>query len=109
MTCRQQFSPLCDVHHTSMRRMMLEEESEEIRAYHGCERRDCTRVFRDSFGYSDWIDREFDQSRALVKRCPNCEAILYLAEVDQFRKIETWECPQAGCRFSEEFPSPSGR
>jgi hypothetical protein len=109
MTSRQQFSPLCDVHHTSMRRLMLEEDSEDVRSYHGCQRRDCTRIFRDSSGYSDWIDGQFDESRALVKRCPTCEAILYLAEVDQFRKIETWECPRVGCRFSEEFPSPSGR
>jgi hypothetical protein len=105
----KQHSPLCDVHHTSMQRMMLEEDSEEIRSYHRCERRDCMRVFRDSCGYADWIDGEFDQSRALGRRCPECAAILYLAEVDQWQKIETWECPQIGCGFSEESPSPSAR
>lgn len=109
MVSQQQYSPLCDVHHTAMKRMMLEEDSEEIRSYHGCERRDCTRVFRDSSGYSDWIDGAFDESRALVRDCPACGGILYLAEVDQSRKLETWECPGTGCEFSEEFPSPYGR
>lgn len=109
MTSRQQFSPLCDVHHTSMRRMMLEESSEDIRSYHGCERRDCARVFRDSSGYTDWLDGKFDKSRALVRRCPMCGAILYLAEVDQFRKIETWQCPQDGCAFADEFRAPAAR
>lgn len=109
MTSRQQFSPLCDVHHASMRRMMLEEDSEEIRSYHGCGRRDCSRVFRDSSGYLDWIDGKFDESRALVRNCPSCGAILYLAEVDQSRKIETWECPRMSCTFAEEIPSPASR
>ena len=109
MTSRAQFSPLCDVHHTSMRRMMLEEDAEEVRSYHSCERRDCTRVYRDSSGYSDWNDGAFDQSRAFVRRCPTCGAILYLAELDRSRKIETWECPEIRCTFSEEFPSPSAR
>jgi len=88
---------------------MLEEDSDDIRTYHGCERRDCTRIFRDSSGYSDWIGGRFDESRALVRNCPTCGAILYLAEVDQFLKIETWECPRAGCQFSEESPSPAAR
>lgn len=109
MTSRQQFSPLCDVHHASMQRMMLEEDSEEIRSYHSCERRDCPRVFRDNSGYLDWIDGKFDESRALIRNCPACRAILYLAEVDESRKLETWECPQIGCAFAEEMPSPASR
>ena len=109
MISKEQFSPLCDVHYSSMQRMMLEEDYEEIRSYHGCERRDCTRVFRDSSGYSDWIDGRFDEGRAFVRNCPTCGAILYLAEVDQSRKLETWECPRMGCEFSEEFPAPAGR
>lgn len=69
MASRQEFSPLCDLHHTAMRRVMLEENSEEIRTYHACERRDCTRVFRDRSGYSDWIEGVFDDSRASVREC----------------------------------------
>lgn len=88
---------------------MLEEDSDEIRSYHGCDRRDCTRVFRDSSGYADRVDGEFDESRASIRRCPACGAVLYLAEVDRSRKIETWECPQTDCAYSEEFPSPSAR
>lgn len=109
MTSRQQFSPLCDLHHVSMRRVMLEEDSEEVRAYHACERRDCTRIFRDFDGYSDLIRGGFDDSRASVRTCPQCGAVLYLAEVDRSRKIETWECPQKDCNFSEECASPSAR
>jgi hypothetical protein len=109
MTARRQFSPLCDLHHTSMQRLMLEEDAEEIRTYHVCRRRDCSRVFRESSGYSDWIEGAFDQSRVSAKRCPTCGSILYLAEVDHSQKVETWECPQGGCEFSEEFPSPSGQ
>ncbi len=109
MTSREQFSPLCDLHHTAMQRAMLEEDSEEIRSYHACRRRGCSRVFRDSTGYSDWILGKFDESRVLAKRCPTCGAILYLAEVDHERKIETWECPQAACEFCEEFPSPAAQ
>lgn len=109
MTSRQQFAPLCDLHHTSMKRMMLEEDSEEIRSYHACGRHDCTRVFRDSIGYIDVIDGEFDDSRTSVQRCPRCGSILYLAEVDHSKKIETWECPQTDCDFAEEHRSPSAR
>lgn len=109
MTSRQQFSPLCDLHHVPMRRVMLEEDSEEVRSYHACLRRDCTRVFRESNGYSDWTEGEFDSSRASVRTCPQCGAVLYLAEVDHSQKIETWECPQKECDFSNECLPPSGR
>jgi len=109
MTSRQQFSPLCDLHHVSMRRVMLEEESEEVRTYHACQRRDCTRVFRDFDGYSDLIQGGFDSSRASVRTCPQCGAVLYLAEVDCSQKIETWECPRKECDFSGDSASPSAR
>lgn len=109
MTSRQQFSPLCDLHHTFMRHVMLEDDSDKVRAYHACERRDCTRVFRDSDGYADLIQGGFDDSRASVRTCPRCGSVLYLAEVNQTRKIETWECPQKECDFSEEYASPSAR
>jgi predicted RNA-binding Zn-ribbon protein involved in translation (DUF1610 family) len=109
MTSRQQFSPLCDLHHVSMRRVMLEEDSEEVRTYHACGRRDCTRVFRDFDGYTDLIQGGFDDSRASARLCPNCGAVIYLAEVDQAQKVETWECPQKECGFSEECRSPSAR
>ena len=109
LTAKRQFSPLCDLHHTPMRRMVFEEDSEEIRSYHACGRRDCTRVFRDANGYSDFIEGGFDETRASVQTCPRCEAVLYLAEVDHCQKIETWECPRTGCDFSGEFQSPSAR
>ena len=109
MTSRQEFSPLCDLHHVPMRRVMLEEDSEQFRSYHACERRDCTRIFRDSNGYSDRIEGEFNESRASVRTCPRCGAILYLADVDHSQKIETWECPQKQCDFSEEHASPSAQ
>ena len=92
-----------------MRRVMLEEDSEEIRSYHACERRDCTRIYRDSNGYSDISAGQFDDSRTSIRPCPLCESVLYLAEVDHSLKIETWECPQATCDYSEEYPSPSAR
>lgn len=109
MTSRQQFSPLCDLHHTPMRRVMLEEDAEAVRSYHACERRDCSRVFRDSIGYSDLVEGEFDESRVSARRCPVCGGILYLADVDHGRKIETWECPQRECAFCEDVPSPSAQ
>jgi hypothetical protein len=109
MTSRQQFSPLCDLHHVPMRRVMLEEDSENVRTYHACERRDCTRVFRDSDGYSDWIDGRFSDSRVSARACPMCGAVLYLAEADSIGKLEIWECPRDACNFLCEYPSPSGR
>jgi hypothetical protein len=109
MTSRQQFAPLCDLHHVSMERMMLEEDSEKIRSFHACARRDCTRIFRDSIGYLDFIEGKFDDSRASVMTCLRCGSVLYLAEVDRTRKVETWECPQAGCDFSEDRRSPSAQ
>jgi hypothetical protein len=108
MTSTQQFSPLCDVHHVSMRHVMLEQDSEEVRNFHACQRHDCTRVF-DSNGYSDRTEGEFDDVRASVHRCPRCRSALYLAEVEQLKKIETWECSQADCDYSEESRTPSGR
>jgi hypothetical protein len=92
-----------------MQRVMLEEDSEKIRSYHACKRRGCTRIFRDTNGYSDWIAGRFDDSRASLKPCPVCGSVLYLAEVDHSMKIETWECPQADCDYSEAHPSPSAR
>ena len=109
LTSKQRFSPLCDLHHTSMRRLMLEEEQEEVRSYHACGRRGCTRVFRDSNGYSDWIEGNFDDSRAFRRVCTKCGAFLYLAEVDHLQKVEIWECPHAACDLTEEHPSPSAR
>lgn len=110
VTCSQPTAPaLCDLHHTSMERMMLEEDTEEIRSYHRCGRRDCTRVFRDSVGNLDLIDGKFDDSRTSVRTYPRCGSILYLAEVDRSRKIETWECPQTQWDFSQDHPSPSAR
>jgi predicted RNA-binding Zn-ribbon protein involved in translation (DUF1610 family) len=109
MNSKQQFSPLCDLHHVSMRRVMLEEDRERVRSLHACVRRDCTRVFRDADGYSDWTEGALDKSRASVRTCPKCGAVLYLAEVNQSRKIETWECPQIDCDFSGESSAPAAR
>ncbi|HLI03071.1 MAG TPA: hypothetical protein VKU93_02265 [Terracidiphilus sp.] len=109
MSSRQRFSPLCDLHHTSMKRMMLEEDTDEIRSFHACVRPGCTRVFRDAIGYLDWIEGAFDRSRTSVRKCPRCGSILYLAEVDRLRKIETWDCPQGDCDCSEDHPSPAAR
>ncbi len=109
MMSSQLFSPLCDVHHVFMQRVMLEEDAEEVRSFHACERRDCARVFRECGGYSDWIEGEFDESRSYSRTCPQCGAVLYLAEVDHWQKVETWECARNECNFSEEYPSPSAR
>ncbi len=109
MASRKQFAPLCDLHHVAMEHKMLEEDREEVRSFHACRRPDCTRVFRDSIGYLDRLEEEFDDSRASVQRCPLCGAVLFLAEVDHSQKIETWDCPGSGCNFSGEKPSPSAR
>jgi len=109
MTTSQRFSPLCDVHHTPMQRMMVEEDADEVCSYHACERRDCTRIFRGAQGYLDVNTGGFDESRVSLRPCPVCGFALYLAAVDHCRKIETWECPQLGCDYSEEDQSPSAR
>lgn len=109
MTNRLQFGPLCDVHHTSMQRLMLEEDSELVRSFHACSRSDCTRIFRDEEGYADIIAGQFDASRAAVRNCPLCGSALYLAKVDQIRKVETWECPRDECDHAEELRSPAAR
>ncbi len=109
MMSKHPFSPLCDVHHAPMRRVMLEEESDNVRSYHACERRDCTRIFLTCNGYSDRTEGQFDGSRSSTRICPRCGVALYLAEVDRTKKVETWECPQGDCAFSEEYPSPSAR
>ncbi len=92
-----------------MRRMILKENPEEVLSCHACERRDCTRVFRDSNGYLDLIEGEFDDSRIATRICPRCGAALYLAAVDRSQKMEIRECPRNECDFSEEYPSPSAR
>ena len=104
------FFPLCDLHDSPMRRLMLEEtESEDAQSFHQCDRSGCSRIFRDSFGYSDFADGHFDTSRATVRLCPVCGDALYLAEVDHLKKIEIWECPGDDCNYNEEGPSPSSR
>lgn len=109
MTSRQQFSPLCDLHYTRMRRVMVEGNWEKVRSYHACERRDCPRIFRESDGYTDLIQGCFDDSRSSVRTCPRCGTTLYLAEVELSQKVETWECLRQECDFSGERGSPSAR
>ena len=104
------FSPLCDLHDSPMRRLMLDEtKSEGAQSFHQCERIGCSRIFRDSLGYSDLADGQFDTSRASVRVCPECGDALYLAEVDHPKKIEIWECAGVDCDYNEEGPSPSSR
>jgi hypothetical protein len=104
------FSPLCDLHHCPMRRGMLEESaSVETQSFHQCERRDCSRVFRDGHGYSDFVDGEFDGSRVSSRKCRVCGGTLYLADVDRALKVETWECAEIECDYTEDVPSPSSR
>lgn len=107
---KMEFSPLCDLHHCPMRRVMLEEsESHEGQPFHQCERRDCNRIFRDGYGYSDFAAGQFDVSRVSFRECPVCGGTLYLAEADRARKVETWECAEAECEHTEDDPSPSSR
>ena len=83
--------------------------SDETRTFHQCERRDCHRIFRDGYGYSDFADGEFDASRVSNRECPVCGGTLYLAEVDRALKVETWECAEMECDYTEDVPSPSSR
>ena len=106
---RANFFPLCDLHHGPMRRLMLDENAEDTRSFHQCERRDCNRVFGDHYGYSDFSDGQFDPSRVSLRPCPKCGAVLYIAEVDHVRKIETWECTGKNCDYNEEDSSPASR
>jgi len=104
------FFPLCDLHDSPMRRVMLDETaSEDPQSFHQCERNGCSRIFRDRFGYSDFADGHFDTSRASVRVCPVCGDALYLAVVDHLEKTEIWECPGVECDYNEEGPSPSSR
>jgi ssDNA-binding Zn-finger/Zn-ribbon topoisomerase 1 len=105
-----QFFPLCDLHHSPMRRVMLEESpSVESQTFHQCERRDCNRIFRDGLGYSDFADGDFDSSRVSSRKCPICRGTLYLSEVDRTMKVETWECAELECNYTENVSSPSSR
>jgi hypothetical protein len=107
---KARFSPLCDLHHCPMRRVMLEQSpSEGAGSFHQCERRDCDRIFRDGYGYSDCASGQFDASRTSSRECPLCAGTLYLAEVDQTMKVETWECAEVDCHHTEDISSPSSR
>jgi ssDNA-binding Zn-finger/Zn-ribbon topoisomerase 1 len=107
---KMNFNPLCDLHHSPMRRVMLEGSATEgTESFHQCQRRDCNRVFRDGYGYSDFGGGEFDASRVSSRQCPTCGGTLYLAEVDHTRKIETWDCAETECDYTEDVASPSGR
>ena len=104
------FFPLCDLHHRPMRRVMLEgNAAEQTQSFHQCERRGCSRIFRDGHGYSDYAEGQFDVSRVTSRECPTCGGTLYIAEVDRTRKFETWECAKMECNYSEDLPSPSSR
>ena len=104
------FYPLCDLHHGPMRRVMLEGNAAELtQSFHQCERPGCSRIFRDGHGYSDFADGQFDPSRVTSRECPTCGGTLFLAEVDQTRKVETWECAEMECNYAEDLQSPSSR
>jgi len=107
---KAKFFPLCDLHHVPMRRVMLEESaSQKSQSFHQCQRRDCNRVFRDGYGYSDFADDQFDSSRVSSRDCPTCGGSLYLAEVDHTLKVETWDCAELDCHYTESISSPSSR
>jgi ssDNA-binding Zn-finger/Zn-ribbon topoisomerase 1 len=89
--------------------MLEESASDKTNSFHQCKRRDCNRIFRDGHGYLDFTDGHFDVSRLSSRKCPICGRTLYLAEVDQVRKVETWECAERECDFAEDVPSPSSR
>lgn len=105
-----QFSPLCDLHHCPMRRVMIEESpSEETQSFHQCERRDCSRIFRAGHGYSDFGEGRFDASRVSSRRCPACGGTLCLTEVNRVLKVESWECTEMECNYNTEILSPASR
>lgn len=104
-----QFFPLCDLHHCPMQRVMLEKSASEPQSLHQCERRDCSRIFRDGYGYSDMADGQIDASRFSSRDCPACGGTLYLAEVNRVLKVETWECAEMECSYTEDFHSPASR
>jgi hypothetical protein len=52
---------------------------------------------------------QFDQSRLSSRECPTCGGTLYLSEVDHTLKVETWECAELECEFSEDTHSPPSR
>jgi hypothetical protein len=107
---KMKFFPLCDLHHCPMRRVMLEESaSKPAQSFHQCERRDCDRIFRDGYGYSDFVGGQFDISRISSRECPVCGGTLYLSEVDHIQKVETWECAETNCDHTEDVLSPSSR
>ncbi|MFZ0301598.1 MAG: hypothetical protein WAL75_02890 [Terracidiphilus sp.] len=83
--------------------------SEESQSFHQCDRRDCDRIFRDGHGYSDFADGHFDASRSSSRECHICGGTLYLAEVDHAMKVETWECAEMACIYTEDAASPSSR
>jgi len=104
------FKPLCDLHHSPMRSVTLDRPSPvQTQSAYQCERRDCNRIFRDGFGYSDFGEGEYDASRESSRECPTCGGTLFLARVDQSRKVETWECAVTECNYTEDVRSPSGR
>lgn len=93
-----------------MRRVMLEESAaDEGRSFHQCERRDCSRIFRNGCGYSDFAGGQFDASRPSSRTCPTCGGTLYLAEVNHDLKVETWECAEMQCDYTEDIHSPASR
>jgi hypothetical protein len=105
-----EFFPLCDLHHCPMRRVSLDgSASQESQSFHQCERRDCHRIFRDGYGYSDFAGGQFDESRSSLRECRICGGILYLSEVNHALKVETWECVEIECNYNEDVPSPASR
>jgi len=107
---KMKFFPLCDLHHSPMRRVMLEDSpSDPAQSFHQCERSDCDRIFRDGYGYSDFAGGRFDASRSSFRECPICKGTLYLAEVDHTLKVETWECAETECDYTDDVISPSSR
>ncbi len=107
---KTEFSPLCDLHHCPMRRVMLEQSaSEDTQSFHQCERRDCDRIFRDRHGYSDFAAGLFDASRTSSRECPFCGGSLHLSAVNRDLKVETWECAKLDCDYTQDVRSPSSR
>ena len=45
----------------------------------------------------------------LLESVPFVRGTLYLAEVDRALKVETWECAEMECDYTEDVSSPSSR
>src|SRR4029077_7069336 len=101
-------TPICDIHKKPMEYGRFGDPQVFSMTAYKCQTDGCSRVYNNSFGYTDIVNDHIDHSNSIKRECSDCETSLYLASEDRTTGMQTWQCAQPNCDYSEQF-NPADR